>query len=117
MSSGPNRAAAWTGDRWEVSPDDVRSALDDLVLVDCRTDQERGIACIEPSRHVPLDAFLDSMEDLVNTDRPIVVYCHHGQRSMMATNALRSAGKADAWSMHGGIDRWSCEIAPEIPRY
>ena len=47
----------------------------------------------------------------------IIVYCHHGRRSLYAVEQLRALGYANAQSMAGGIDRWSAEIDSEVPRY
>ena len=48
---------------------------------------------------------------------PLVVFCHHGIRSLQVAGWLRSQGLEDAASMAGGIDRWSLEIDPTVPRY
>ena len=53
----------------------------------------------------------------IDRDRPLVVYCHHGIRSLHAALALRSRGYTQARSLRGGIDRWSAEIDPAMPRY
>jgi adenylyltransferase/sulfurtransferase len=47
----------------------------------------------------------------------IVFFCHHGMRSLDAAAWLRSQGVDGARSMSGGIDRWSAEIDPNVPRY
>jgi len=49
--------------------------------------------------------------------REIVVHCHHGGRSMQVTQWLRQQGYSRVQSMAGGIDRWACEIEPNLPRY
>jgi rhodanese-related sulfurtransferase len=46
-----------------------------------------------------------------------VVHCHHGGRSLRVAHWLREQGFANAQSMAGGIDRWSQEIDPSVPRY
>lgn len=47
----------------------------------------------------------------------IVVYCHHGMRSLNVVNWLRGQGIGECSSMAGGIDRWSIEVDPSVPRY
>ena len=47
----------------------------------------------------------------------IVVYCHHGVRSLNAVAWLRAQGIEGARSMAGGIERWSAEVDPAVPRY
>jgi len=47
----------------------------------------------------------------------IVVFCHHGQRSAMVVDWLRRNGFPRAVNLAGGIDAWSCEVDPTVPRY
>ena len=50
-------------------------------------------------------------------DKPLVVHCHHGMRSMRVANFLRANGFPQAQSMAGGIEAWSVEIDDSVPRY
>lgn len=50
-------------------------------------------------------------------DAPIIVHCHHGVRSMRVTATLRGLGFTNVRSMAGGIDLWSLDVDPRIPRY
>lgn len=54
---------------------------------------------------------------LPDKEAELLVYCHHGMRSLQAVNHLRSLGYAKAQSMAGGIEQWSLEIDPATPRY
>jgi rhodanese-related sulfurtransferase len=64
-----------------------------------------------PMRTIPANLqALDSDED-------VICYCHHGQRSLDVAAWLRAQGVENAQSLAGGIDRWSIEIDPAIPRY
>jgi adenylyltransferase/sulfurtransferase len=47
----------------------------------------------------------------------VVVYCHHGIRSLVAAARLHQLGMAGAVSLEGGIDTWSREVDPSVPRY
>ncbi|MGH7753968.1 MAG: rhodanese-like domain-containing protein [Gemmatimonadales bacterium] len=47
----------------------------------------------------------------------MVTYCHHGVRSRHAAELLRAAGFASVRSLRGGIDAWSREVNPSVPRY
>jgi adenylyltransferase/sulfurtransferase len=47
----------------------------------------------------------------------LVVYCHHGVRSLSAAAYLRRLGHVNVRSLAGGIDAWSCEVDPAVPRY
>lgn len=86
-------------------------------LVDCREDDEWAICRLPDARLVPLSRFVEKAAALIEERVPVIVYCHHGMRSMQAVAWLRSRGLAEAWSMSGGIDRWSDEIDPHVPRY
>ena len=48
---------------------------------------------------------------------PLIVFCHHGVRSLNVVNWLRRQGVENCWSMAGGIDLWSLAIDPGVPRY
>jgi rhodanese-related sulfurtransferase len=50
-------------------------------------------------------------------DRDIAVLCHHGSRSAMVADYLRAAGHLRVMNVAGGIDRWSIEVDPSLPRY
>ena len=88
-------------------------------LVDCREEDEFAWCRIEGAELVPLSRFAENAPTtlLADTSRPLIVYCHHGMRSLQATQFLRSRGYENAWSLAGGIDAWSVEIDPDIPRY
>jgi rhodanese-related sulfurtransferase len=106
---------------WEVSPLDVHQALqsgEDLVLLDCRTPKEHDLARIEAAILVPMQDVKARLQELLAfDDRRVVVFCHHGQRSMMVTSFLRQQGFEDVHSMAGGIDLWSRAVDPAVPRY
>ena len=59
----------------------------------------------------------DAAAKLPDKSAEIIVYCHHGRRSLYAVEQLRALGYTNARSMAGGIDRWSAEIDPTVPRY
>jgi rhodanese-related sulfurtransferase len=50
-------------------------------------------------------------------DKEIIVQCHHGRRSMQVAATLRGLGFTNVKSMAGGIDLWSIDIDPQVPRY
>jgi rhodanese-related sulfurtransferase len=100
----PTLAAALAGD-------------DPPLLVDVRTDPERAVAVIEPSLHIGLDRFVERAPAEIPQDRDVVVYCHVGARSAQAAVWLKASGWARARSLAGGIDAWSEQVDPEVPRY
>jgi len=59
----------------------------------------------------------NALPELEGEEKPIVVFCHHGMRSLQVVAWLREHGVENCLSMAGGIDRWSLEIDPAVPRY
>lgn len=102
----------------EITPaqlDERRKKGEPLQLVDVRNPWEHEIAAIGGDTLIPLHTLAARIQDL-DRDRPVVVYCHHGSRSYLATRALRQAG-FEAYSLQGGIDRWAGEIDRSLKRY
>ena len=93
-----------------------RIAAGELQLVDCRETDEFAINRLPHARLVPLSNFVEAAAPVLAAAIPAIVYCHHGMRSLRAAHWLRAHG-IDAWSMTGGIHRWSCEIDPDVPVY
>jgi len=56
-------------------------------------------------------------EKLTDPAQPLLIHCHHGGRSGHATDFLLRNGYSDVTNVAGGIDAWSLEIDPSIPRY
>jgi rhodanese-related sulfurtransferase len=103
---------------------DVRSvneklnANEDFLFIDCREPDEHTTAHIAAAKLIPMSQFTDRVTELeMHRDKPIVIHCHHGGRSMRVTRWLRENGFPHAQSMAGGIDQWSQEIDPNVPRY
>jgi len=106
---------------WEVTPRELKALLDQraaVVVIDVRTEAERSLARIEGTMHVPLAQLSGRLPVLREheADR-IVVLCHHGMRSLKATELLRQAGFDDVRSLAGGIHLWSMDIDPTVPAY
>ncbi len=90
----------------------------ELLLVDCREPDEYAIAKIAGAKLVPMSQITERLVELdEHKERPLVVHCHHGGRSLRMVRWLREQGFATAQSMAGGIDQWSLEIDPAVPRY
>jgi len=87
----------------------------EILLLDVREPWEHQVARIESSTLVPMNQ-LPGRLDSLDRSREIVVYCHHGVRSDMAAEWLRSQGFT-AKNLLGGIDAWSREVDPAVPRY
>ena len=91
----------------------------DLLLIDCREPDEWQVARIESATLMPMSEIASRFEEInkAGSDRPVVVYCHHGGRSLRVTQWLREQGLTHASSLAGGIDAWSEQIDPSVPRY
>lgn len=91
---------------------------DDFLLLDVREQAEYETAKIPGSLLVPIGELGERISELEpHRERLIIVHCHHGGRSMQVTQALRSHGFEKVQNMAGGIDQWSQEIDPAVPRY
>lgn len=105
----------------EISPQRLAELLEsgaEFLLIDCRELDEWHFNRIERGRHVPLSQFPDAARSLLqDPDQSMVIYCHHGIRSLHATRWLRHQGCAAVFSLCGGIARWSLEIDETVPIY
>ena len=98
--------------------DEMRKNGDDFVLLDVREQTEYETARIEGSVLLPMSELTDRIEELdPYREKLMVIHCHHGGRSMRVLQALRNYGFEKMQNLAGGIDQWSVEIDPEVPRY
>lgn len=96
--------------RWpEPTPDEV-------LLLDVREAGELQIASIAEAVHMPMNEVPGRLGEL-DESRPIVVVCHSGGRSRRVSEFLAARGFEQVFNLTGGIDAWSREIDPGIPRY
>ncbi len=112
-SSGTQKAVP------EISVIELKERLENekpLTLLDVREPHEYEIARIDGAHLIPLGELPTRLEEL-DRDQQIVVHCHSGVRSAYAVQLLQSAGFANALNLTGGIDAWSVEIDPSVPRY
>ena len=106
----------------EISPAELAEQLSGPpekrpALLDVRFPYENAYVALPDSVLIPLpelDERADELEAL--RGRPVVVYCHHGVRSLDGAAYLISRG-LDAVSLHGGIDLYSRLVDPKLPRY
>ena len=106
-------------DDLQIAPKEVRARLErgeKLVLVDVREQWEYDLCRIAGAKLIPLQALPANVAALEEAEE-VICYCHHGIRSLDAAGWLRGQGIAGAKSMAGGIERWSREIDPGVPRY
>src|SRR5262245_11093772 len=104
----------------EVTPQEVKRRLDSgepMLLIDCREPEEYAIGRIEGAQLIPMRSIPGELAMLESAAKPVVVYCHHGIRSLRVAEWLRGQGLEECQSMSGGVDGWSLEIDPSVPRY
>lgn len=101
-----------------LSPETLKEWLDGdkpIEMFDVRTVSEREIAKIEPS--TLLDDAGKARLDELSRDTTLVMYCHHGVRSAAAAEHCLRMGFSDVHNLTGGIEAWSRDVDPEVPRY
>jgi adenylyltransferase/sulfurtransferase len=105
----------------QIHPTDVKAKLDagePVVLIDCRQPEEYAHCRIEGSTLIPLGEVQRRAGEVEAPDGAlVVVYCHHGVRSITGAMMLKMAGVENVASMSGGIEAWSVLIDPTVPRY
>lgn len=89
-----------------------------LHVVDCRDPEEFAFNRLPGAELLSLSLLAaEAPGRLPDKAAPILVYCHHGMRSARAAVMLRQMGYEKAQSVAGGIDAWSREVDPTVPRY
>ena len=92
-----------------------RMQAGDITVVDVRPEQDRAFAPFAgaepftPETHARLTA--------LPKDAALAFICHHGNSSRNAAEHFREHGFTNLWNVEGGIDAWSVEIDPSVPRY
>ncbi len=94
----------------------LRERGEDHVLVDVREPHEHQIAHIEGATLIPLRTLPERIGEL-DRNRTVVLFCHHGGRSMRALEYLRGQGFTRVRNLKGGIDAWSREADATVARY
>lgn len=88
----------------------------DFLLLDVHEDGEVAYANIAGHTHIAMNLIPLRHNELPD-DQPIVVYCHHGMRSMQVALFLEHAGFSDLYNLTGGIEAWSLGVDASVPRY
>jgi rhodanese-related sulfurtransferase len=106
----------------EVSPQEVKRRQDSgekLHLLDVREPQEYALARLEGAELVPMRSIPTALQTIEARadEATLIVYCHHGLRSLNVANWLREQGIENCQSMAGGIDAWSLSVDASVPRY
>lgn len=87
-------------------------------LIDVREQEEWDHSRIPNAEFAPLSQWPQvAVEMLTDKGQPLVIQCHHGARSARATAWLISQGFTNVKNLAGGIDAWSTDVDPSVPRY
>ncbi len=108
-------------DRLQLSPAEAAVLLTAAeggrpVLLDVREPWELATARLPGSLDIPMGEIPSRLDELAR-DRPLIVMCHHGMRSLQVTMFLKRQGYPFVSNLAGGIDAWSREVDPSIPTY
>jgi len=103
----------------QIEPKVLKAAIDageKWRIIDVRDPFEAEVGTIQGAEMLSRELATEMMKQWPK-DTNIVFFCHSGMRSLEATSYFKGHGLKNAKNLKGGIDRWSVEIDPSIPRY
>ena len=103
----------------QLSPAELQRWRQDgkaFLLLDVHTDEETAVCTLPDSVHIPMNLIPLRSNELPDS-LPIVVYCHHGIRSLHTAIYLADAGFETLYNLQGGIDAWAAQIDENMARY
>jgi rhodanese-related sulfurtransferase len=105
-----------------VSAREVQRRIDageGLLLIDVREPMEFEITRIQGATLIPMREIPANLQELEGKsgEATLIVFCHHGVRSLNVVHWLRLQGVEACQSMAGGIEAWSLEVDANVPRY
>lgn len=103
----------------QLTPQQVQDGLQKQpapLLLDVREEDEVRLCALPGSLHIPMNLIPLRHNELPD-DVPIIVYCHHGIRSLNVARYLAHVGFEHVANLQGGIDAWARQIDPSLPRY
>ena len=103
----------------QLTPQQVQDGLQKQpapLLLDVREEDEVRLCALPGSLHIPMNLIPLRHNELPD-DIPIIVYCHHGIRSLNVARYLAHVGFENVANLQGGIDAWARQIDPSLPRY
>lgn len=106
----------------EISPTAVKELLDRgeaIALIDVREPQEHKLCQISGAELIPMGTIPQHLSELEAKadDAKLIIFCHHGMRSLNVVAWLREKGVTNCVSMSRGIEGWSLSVDPSVPRY
>ena len=103
----------------QLTPQQAQTLLQqrpDTLLLDVREEHETQICQIAGSTHIPMN-LIPLRQNELSDGVAIIVYCHHGLRSLNVARFLQDAGFEELYNLAGGIEAWAQQIAPDMARY
>jgi rhodanese-related sulfurtransferase len=103
-----------------IDPSELRQRLDRgdaLRLVDVRELPEWEICRLPGAELKPMSEILSWQDELEDEEREVVIYCHHGVRSLRVCGYLLSMGRRRLVNLRGGIEAWRRTVDPSMPGY
>ena len=110
----------------QVRPSELTTWLDTArghgapAVLDVREPSELRTASIQPDGFelitIPMSVIPPRLSEL-DPEQPIACLCHHGARSMQVAAFLKARGFKHVANIAGGINAWSAEVDPNVPRY
>jgi rhodanese-related sulfurtransferase len=97
--------------------DERRRRGEAIRLIDCREPWEHELVRLDGAMLIPMNDTPARVDELRAMEGQLVVYCHHGVRSLHVVQWLRTQGLKNVLSLAGGIDAWSLEVDRDLPRY
>lgn len=98
----------------------ARHASQQPVLLDVREPWELATARLDLAgatlQAIPMGQLPQRLAEL-DPARPILALCHHGMRSLQCVAFLQRQGYAHVYNVQGGIDAWTTQVDPSVPRY
>ena len=88
----------------------------EIPLLDVRSEEERAMACITNSRLLD-NQLAQEIQESWDLESPLILICHQGVRSLQAGQYFTSQGFQQVYHISDGIDGWSLNVDPAIPRY
>ncbi len=105
----------------QISPTELAEKLRTVHpprLLDVREQEEHNLVALPDSVLIPLGELGARADEIADwRAEEIVVYCHHGIRSLNAIAQLRHLGFTNLRNLAGGIERWATEVDSTLPRY
>ena len=103
----------------EISAQELKKRItagEKPVLLDVREPEEVAIVRLPGAVHIPMGEVPGRLHEL-NPDEEIIVYCHHGVRSLRVAQFLAQRDFDRVINLAGGIDAWALEVEPGMARY